>query len=384
MYSGTVRPAVRRASLAAAVVAGGAVSLAALAADGPGTPQPNTPDQRVGIVGDFLWARACDIYEDVAFGPTPRDLVFAFEPGDALKRSNLTGLDPRIACTVQPTSLRLDTTGAHNAKLMLGYMPTGWRFTHGDNCDLVHWAARDRVVLFIPIRHAAGADPERPESYFLSPYAAQAVSVVELKAGELIRYEWYRGGPGKLDPHVLMDLYPFCGGERDLAPAVNRPIFKFEVFGGGRWKVSIERDGRDGLAGGETDGDFDLVFTDRSPGAKPYSVDLGEETAFGCSVYCPSGRPNLGARIGLRLEPFDRRTGRPVPPSGDRTFVRDVRLGDVAKLLRLVRPETGRRVADLSGRLGGALPNTLRRTSGGPQPRVLPISNAVPTTSPTP
>jgi hypothetical protein len=322
-----------------------AASLAALAAGradaaaeiGPRASGPNRPDQRVGLVGDFLWARACDTFEDVAFGETPADLRFTFTAGNAFKRSNLTSLRPQVAYTVQPTHLWLETTGSHNAKLMLGYMSTSWRFTHNDNCDLVHWAAKDRVVLFVPIRHAGGDRAAGQENYFISPYAAQTISVVEFRAGEAIQYAWYRGGPGRLDPHILLDLYPFCGGEKDLKPGVQHPIFKFEVFPGGRWKVSIERDGRDGLAGGETDGDWDLVFTERSPAARPYTVDLSGETAFGVSVYCPSGRPNLGADIRLRLEPFQRSSGRPLAGPAPRTLLRDAPLGRLQDI-RLLQP----------------------------------------------
>ncbi len=308
-------------------------------------PKPNMPDQRVCVVGPFLWARAVGPHEDVSFGTKPGDLVFTFTDGAGLKRSNLTSRDPNVGYTAQLQSLRLDTTGAHNCKLMLGTMKSDWRFTHGDNNDLVHWAARDRVVLFVPIRHPQGADPSDPEAYLISPYGGQTISVVEFKAGELIHYEWYRAGPDKLDPHILMDLYPHCGGEKDPRPGVMQPIFKFETFPGGRWRASIEPDGRDGLAGGTDPAGFDLVFTETSPGARPYTVDLRGQTACGVSVYCPSGSPNLGAEIRLHLQPYDRASGKAVSRPWPRVKVADVVLGGLDRVL-----------ADLEEAKAGACP----------------------------
>ncbi len=328
------------------------VCLALSAADAKAyrKPGPNKPDQKVDLFGEFLWARAVGDMEDLAVvGPPTTDdpwggkakddrshLLFTFERGGALKRSNLTSISSDIAHTVQFKRLWLETTGAHNSKTMLGYMPTNWRFTHGDNGDLVHWAPAPRVVLFIPVRHAQGADPDNPANYFISPYGGQTISVMEFKPGELVRYEWFRGGPDKLDRHVLFDLYPHCGGERDLKPGLHEPIFKFEVGPKGAWKVSIERDGRDGLAGGENDGDYDLVFTHESEGARPFTVDLGAKPHFGMSVYCPSGSPNHGARMLYKVEAFDRETGKVLEEQPARTrHVRDVALSDLPERLAL-------------------------------------------------
>jgi hypothetical protein len=266
---------------------------------------------------------------------------FVFDTGLGFKRSNLTSHRPDVAHTVRLRRFRLDTEGAHNAKIMLGWMPTDWRFTHGDNNDLVHWASAPRVVLFVPVRHHAHSDPNNAGAYHISPYGGQTISVAEYKPGELIRYEWYRGGPGKLDPHVLFDLYPYCGGDNDLKPGVNHPMFRFEVGDGGRWQVWIERDGRDGLAGGDRDGDWDMTFTEKSKEARPYTVDLGkaEKRAFGLSVYCPSADAR-GAVIDLDVAPYRLATGKPVNPGRRRVMATDVKLADLPKMLESVAAES--------------------------------------------
>lgn len=300
------------------------------------TPVPNRPDQAVDVLGEFLWARTVGPYERARFvGPEGGEpttdwsgIRFEVAEGKALKRNNLTTLRPETGYSVQVRSLRLDTTGAHNCKIMLGYMGTDWRFTHGDNNDLAHWAGGDRVVLFVPIRHAQGADPAQPENYFISPYGGQTLSVVEFKAGELVRYEWYQGGPQKLHPRILMDLHPVGGGANDLKPGVMKPIFKFNTYPGGKWKVWIKRDGRDGVIP-QRDEDWDHVFTESSPGAKPYTVDLAQPNAFSLTVYSPSGADNNASDITLGVVPFDRATGATLPVPDRTAMKKDVKLGEL-------------------------------------------------------
>lgn len=296
---------------------------AALPAAGPRKPKENEPNQLVDLLGPFLWARASDanaehaVFADPNGRPArdPNDdrshMLFSFDrEGEGYKRSNLTSTRPQIAYGLQLKRLVLGTSGAHNCKIMLGYMNTDWRFTHGDDNDLVHWASRDRVVLFVPVRHRKGADPNDPNAYHISPYGGQTISVLEFKAGELIRYEWFRN-PRKLDRHVLLDLHPYCGGKNDIRPAVNQPMFTFEVFDKGRWRVRIEPDGRDGLSGGDDPNGWDMVFTEKSRGAKPYTVKLGRRTAFSFSVYHPSGGDPQPSKILLKPWPF-RRGGDPL------------------------------------------------------------------------
>jgi len=322
---------------------GALVSLSAFAQDMFRKPTENHPDQRVDQIGEFLWARAADQQEEVKlvtpptaaqpWGKETRDPTrffrFDFDDSRALKRSNLTVVNPEIAHRVQIKRLLLETTGAHNSKTMLGYMPSSWLFTHGDNGDLVHWALAPRVVLFIPIRHAKGANPENPASYHISPYGGQTLSVVEFQPGELIHYEWYYGAPKKLHERILFDLYPHAGGKQDLKPGLNQPIFQFDVLPNGGWKVQIERDGRDGLKGGEVEDGFDMVFTHESKGAKPYSVDLGKDPHFAISVYCPSGSPNLGAKMLYQLDPYHRKTGKVYTTPPARSRVKDRTVGDL-------------------------------------------------------
>ena len=86
-------------------------------------------------------------------------LLSSISTSPGVLRNNLTSLRPDVAHTVQIKSLRLHTAGDSNCKIMMGYMGTDWRFAHGANADLAHWAGGDRVVLFVPIRHARNADP---------------------------------------------------------------------------------------------------------------------------------------------------------------------------------------------------------------------------------
>jgi len=300
-------------------------------------PHPNRPDQTVDILGEFLWARAQGKAENAMFtdsagkeGGDRSCLLSAISTSPGVLRNNLTSLRPDVAHAVQIKSLRLHTTSDSNCKIMMGYMGTDWRFAHGLNADLAHWAGGDRVVLFVPIRHGRGANPEDGANYFVSPYAGQTISVVEFRAGEMIHYEWYGGGPGKFHERVLMDLYPLC---KDMKPGLTEPIFKFEVFDGGRWKVSIKFDGRKGLAkGGADDSDFDLVVTEKSEGAKPYSVPLAKGNAFCLTAYNP-GASSTGSDILLKLDPFDRATGKPLPAFDRSAGKKDVKLGDLPAAL---------------------------------------------------
>lgn len=276
-----------------------------------------TTDARINVFGPFLWARADESGEDVQVSDG-RNLLpeeasldhLLFRSGPGMSRSNLMNLDPDVAYTVQLTSFRLFNPGAHNAKVMVGYMPTTWRFSHGDRKDLVHWADVPRVVLFLPVRHGHGADPERQDGYMFSSYEGQAPCVIELPAGEHIRYEWF--SQGRLHPNIICDLHPVL---KDVKPAVDRPIFRFEVFPGGRWTLRIETDGRDGLAGGARDGDYDLDLDQDSPGARPYRVDLGAQTQWALTAYNPTAQVET-SQICLKVQPFRRSTGEALPALG--------------------------------------------------------------------
>jgi putative intracellular protease/amidase len=303
-------------------------------------PHPNRAEQTVDILGEFLWARAQGTAENALFtdsagkeGGDRSCLLSSIGTSPGVLRNNLTSLRPDVAHSVQIKSLRLHTTTDSNCKIMMGYMGTDWRFAHEANADLAHWAGADRVVLFVPIRHGRGANPEDGANYFVSSYGGQTISVVEFRAGEMIHYEWYGGGSGKLDERVLMDLYPSC---KDMKPGITEPIFKFEVFDGGRWKVSIKFDGRKGLPnGGAVDGDFDLVVTEKSDGAKPHSVSLAKENAFCLTAYNP-GASSTGSDILLKLDPFDRATGKPLPSFDRSAGKKDVKLGDLPGVLSVI------------------------------------------------
>jgi len=293
--------------IAVTLIAGMLVGCA-VAEDRPADADPeSTPT--VDLLGDVRYARAVkDVGSVTPEDEHPHRLHFDFPEAPGLERVNLTVPDTKVALSLQPNELKLHTVGAHNAKLMIGYMGEGWQFSHDDNNDLAHWAGRDRVVLFVPIRHAYKADPENQANYFISPHGGQTISVVQFKAGDLIKYEWY-GKP--LHANVLFDLSPYCAYEQDLKPVVNQPIFRFDVYPEGGWRVQIERDGRDGLAGGPNPDGFDHVFTHESENAKPYTVDLDWPNACSVTVYTPSA-DHLKATMDITLTPYDRATGKAV------------------------------------------------------------------------
>ena len=280
-----------------------------LVAGEPRKPRPNTPQDKVDVLGPLLHARAADKGEAAAMEPLKGGfkLTCTADGSTKLQRNNFELTVPGMEMAFQPVGIRIDTPKAMNLKLVCGYMSPDWTFTHGDDCDLLHWAGASRVVLYVPIRHRHYANPDDMEAYHISPYGGQTISVVEFKPGELVQYGWYGGGPGKLDKHVLFDLAPYCEGEKDLRPMVNQPMFRFEVGPKGAWTVWIERDGRDGLAGGEVDGDWDQKFTHESPGARPYTVDLGKKPTWRFSVY----HPTSSSKVELKLHPQRLKTGDP-------------------------------------------------------------------------
>jgi hypothetical protein len=86
-------------------------------------------------------------------------------------------------------------------------------------------------------------------------------------------------------------------------------MFRFTIEGGGKWTLSVEPDGRDGLAGGANGKDWDCVFTESSPGARPYTVNLTPaNSAWALSVFNPGG-VSESSEIVVGLKPFDRSTG---------------------------------------------------------------------------
>jgi hypothetical protein len=112
---------------------------------------------------------------------------------------------------------------------------------------------------------------------------------------------------------VLLDIRDLVKADAAIQPGVTHPMFRFMIEGAGKWTLKIEPDGRDGLAGGSDDKGWDLVFTQDSPGAKPYTVGLTpENSAWALSVFNPGGAPE-SSEIVVGLKPFDRSTGQPAP-----------------------------------------------------------------------
>jgi hypothetical protein len=209
------------------------------------------------------------------------------------------------------------------------------------------------VCLFLPVRHNQDANhkPLDQSRYFVSDaYVAQGVCVIEFRAREMIQYEWFRDQKDR-DPHILMDLTPYFAGAKRVLPGVTKPLFRFDIDGKGGWTLRVERDGRDGLAGGENGGDWDLVFTEKSEGARPYTVDVTvTNSSWAMSVFNPGGAPADTAEVLIGLKPYDRATLRSAdwPSRGPR--VRDVKVEDAGRgIFRAPRSPSTRRSSRPAG-----------------------------------
>lgn len=289
---------------------------------------PDFSDGYTARFGPFWWGRSIDAGEDLRWvdgeGRPDADGEFLWAHqfsrargrGDDQRgvnrlalhaRNNLVVTDPAVAWQVQPSGLWLHTPGAHNAKISLGYVPTSFRFEHGDNTDLEHLADAPRVVLFIPIRHDHGNQPGNPATPYISThYAAQSISVLEFAPGEIIRYEWFQNR-NNLDPHILCDLVPYLPQER-VRPGVSKPLVRFDLTGEpGGWRVRMEFDGRDGLAGGPVADDWDVDVRSGDDGARPYTIDLDPaDSAWSMSLFSPGGRPAETSQMLIGMQPYAR------------------------------------------------------------------------------
>jgi tetratricopeptide (TPR) repeat protein len=307
---------------------------------------PWLPDHReglAGMIGPFWWARAADLGADVRFcdgdgRPDPNgEFLWTYQflrgtrknpPIPHLhERSNLESLDPDVAYGVQLWHVLSHHPLRNNLKVMFGYKQIKPRFEHGDNNDLAHELNGDRVIVFLPISRPGNPAAFRRDTlmeaglcaaiadqttYIVNPdYGAQSPCVIEFKAMEHIQYGWFK--PGNLHPNILYDLAPLFAGDNRLSPGVLKPMFRFTLDGKGGWSLRYERDGRDGLAGGQHEGDWDVVITDKSPGARPYTVDVttGNST-WAMSIFSPGAFEESTEAI-VKLTPFSRATGQPVP-----------------------------------------------------------------------
>jgi hypothetical protein len=332
---------------------------------------PDYSEGLTGLLGPFVWSRAMDIGGDARFcdgdGRPDPDGEFLWlyqfmryvraKPEMPLvhERSNLVSLDADLAYDLQPWRLLLHCRRPHNFKFVVGYVQDTCRFEHGDNTDLAHLAAGDRVCLFLPVRHDTWREGERSteqSEYYVNPVReAQGPCVIEFGAREMIHYEWFAREP--LDPHVLLDLTDVLGGADKCRPTVERPIFRFELGEGkGAWALRIERDGRDGLAGGERDGDWDLSFTHESPGAKPYTVNVTRgNSVWAMSTFSPGGLPEDSSEAVVKLLPFNRDTGERASFPARRRRVRTFAVDKLQEVLEGGRPKLQRPV-DRLRRLG--------------------------------
>lgn len=308
---------------------------------------PDLSEGLVGRLGPFRWARAADFGEDVRFtdaqglaDPAGTHLLFyqfARMPRQRgvthfiHARNNLTDRDPARAWQIQPKRFLHETSGAHNSKIIFGYMVTNWAFQHADNNDLAHLAGADRLVAFCPVRKDAHADPAAPANYRISAeYAAQSFAILEFKAGDIIAYEWFQN-PRALDPHILCDLAPYVAGDRSVKPGVTQPLLRFDLGDAGRWTFRLERDGRDGLAGGDDPAGWDVVVTETAPGARRATVAVTPtNSAWAMSVFSPGGSPTDASEILIGFEPYARASGASLPWPSRTPRVREGRVGDPA------------------------------------------------------
>jgi hypothetical protein len=153
----------------------------------------------------------------------------------------------------------------------------------------------------------------------------------------MIHYEWFRSDTD-LNENVLFNLAPYFRGENELKPGITKPIFQFDIDGNGGWRVRIERDGRDGLAGGDVDGDYDLSFTHESEGARPYTVDVTREnSAWSLSFFNPGGKPMETSEILVKLAPYDRDSGKPTPWPDRGVRIRNLKVDELPGTLGKLR-----------------------------------------------
>jgi hypothetical protein len=290
---------------------------------------PDFSQGTAGLLGPFYWGRAVDLGEDARFsdpkGRPDRDgehlwlYQYCRRPHKALNnlifaRNNLIARSKGLAFTVQPKHMILNTPGAHNLKIIFGYVREDFRFLHGDNCDLAHLANTPRLLVFMPIRHghvARDFDPLDQSIYHANTtYSAQSPCIVEFAPKEMIRYGYF-ADPNDLDDRILYDLRPHFTGRNALKPGVTHPMMQLDIANDGGWRFRLERDGRDGLAGGDNADGWDLVVTNESQGAKPYSVKLSPSgSRWAMSVFSPGGAPMETSEVLLKLAPYDRATGK--------------------------------------------------------------------------
>lgn len=317
---------------------------------------PDLSEGLAGLVGPFLWARSADLGAELRFcdrNGAPKsdgDYLWLYQfkrlerevpPSLQLhERNNLENLDQQTAYDVQICHILLNHPLEYVFKLIVGYKQAQPRFQHGDNTDLVHLAGAERVCVFLPIRSPGSrgrphksADIADQQKYWINTeYQMDAPCVIEFKANEAISHKWF--DPKNLDPHILFDLAPHLEGDNRIYPGVTKPVFRFTIDGKGGWQLLIEPDGRDGLAGGARDDDWDLSFSHKSPGAKPYTVNVTQENStWAMSTFSPGGKPEESSEAIVGLKPFNRRTGRTVPWADRSKRIRTFYLDELGKVL---------------------------------------------------
>ncbi len=306
---------------------------------------PDRSEGLAGLVGPFLWGRAADLGAEVRFcdanGVPKADgdclWLYQFKRGGRRnpetiqlhERNNLTSRDPAISYEFQPCRVVTNTTqGVQVMKLIVGYVRKDFAFQHGDNTDLIHLVNTPRVCAFVPIRRKSDARSFDQDQYVIDEKHDQApFGVFELAAGETMA-----SGPNYKEvaaKRILLDLREALAKAGPISPGVQKPIFRFTIEGKGKWTLRIKWNGRDGVTPGPDEKGWDQVFTESSPGARPYTVSLDPAgSKWALSIFNPGGMEE-SSEIVVHLTPFDRATGRTVPwPKRDER----VRTGKVEQL----------------------------------------------------
>lgn len=93
------------------------------------------------------------------------------------------------------------------------------------------------------------------------------------------------------------------------------PLVRFDLTGEpGGWRVRLEWDGRDGLAGGPSAQGWDVDIRSGQPGARPYTVALDPaQAAWAMSLFSPGGSPADTSETVLGLAPYRRSDDSPAP-----------------------------------------------------------------------
>ena len=159
----------------------------------------------MGRLGPFIWSRAIDQGEAAqisadgeqyhlwldGYAFTKKDLNQPRVGNVLLPRNNLVAMNDDQRFLFQPEYFNLHTRGAHNIKMVIGFVDDRLVFSHGSDSDLLHRASHPRVVVLIPVRHHYAANARMQEHYTIAYEPnAQPICVLQLDVGETLPFNW--------------------------------------------------------------------------------------------------------------------------------------------------------------------------------------------------